>query len=169
MCVPRGRGDDGRMTPRSAVPVRPRGAPAALAPTRPGAGVVATTTGDPGVERLTGSIGAVVHGLDLSGRLADRDVEHLRSLVTEHQVVFARGQHLDAEQHRALATRFGALSVPPVGQLTGPGRAISVIDDAAERPPAGFDWHTDLSWTVEPPDLGFLSAVAIPPYGGDTL
>jgi taurine dioxygenase len=44
-----------------------------------------------------------------------------------------------------------------------------VIDDTADQPPAGFDWHTDLSWTVEPPDLGFLSAVVIPPCGGDTL
>jgi alpha-ketoglutarate-dependent taurine dioxygenase len=46
---------------------------------------------------------------------------------------------------------------------------MSVIDDTADRPPAGFDWHTDLSWTVEPPELGFLSAVVIPPCGGDTL
>ena len=121
------------------------------------------------VERLTGSIGAVLHGVDLSVPLAGRDVEHLRELVAEHQVVFARDQHLDEEQHRTLASQFGALSIHPVGRLTGSGRAISVIDDTADRPPAGFDWHTDLSWTVEPPDLGFLSAVVIPPYGGDTL
>ena len=88
---------------------------------------------------------------------------------SEHQVVFARDQHLDEEQHRTLASQFGALSIHPVGRLTGSGRAISVIDDTADRPPAGFDWHTDLSWTVEPPDLGFLSAVVIPPCGGDTL
>jgi taurine dioxygenase len=90
-------------------------------------------------------------------------------LVAEHQVVFARDQHLDEEQQRRLANQFGALSVHPVGQLTGTGRPISVIDDTAERPPAGFGWHTDLSWTVEPPHLGFLSAVVIPPCGGDTL
>jgi taurine dioxygenase len=120
-------------------------------------------------ERLTGSIGAVVHGVDLSVPLPRRDVEILRRLVAEHQVVFARDQHLDEEQHRDLASRFGALSIHPVGQLTGSGRAISVIDDTVDRPPAGFEWHTDLSWTVEPPDLGFLSAVAIPPCGGDTL
>ena len=83
--------------------------------------------------------------------------------------MFARDQHLDEEQHRTLASQFGALSIHPVGRLTGSGRAISVIDDTADRPPAGFDWHTDLSWTIEPPDLGFLSAVVIPPCGGDTL
>lgn len=130
---------------------------------------MARTTGGLDVERLTTSIGAVLHGLDLSVPLVDRDVDHLRELVAEHQVVFARGQHLDEEQHRRLASRFGELSIHPVGRLTGSGRAISVIDDTTDRPPAGFDWHTDLSWTVEPPDLGLLSAVVIPPCGGDTL
>ena len=136
----------------------------------PSSGVsVATSTGGLDVERLTGSIGAIVHGVDLSDALAERDIDDLRDVVAEHQVVFARDQHLDDEQHWTLANQFGALSLHPVSQLTGAGRAISVIDDTADRPPAGFDWHTDLSWTVEPPELGFLSAVVIPPYGGDTL
>jgi taurine dioxygenase len=147
-------GEDGDMsTSSSAVSARPRGA----------------SSGGLEVERLTGSIGAVLHGLDLSVPLPGRDVDLLRGLVAEHQVVFARHQHLDEEQHRNLASQFGALSIHPVGQLTGSGRAISVIDDTADRPPAGFDWHTDLSWTIEPPGLGFLSAVAIPACGGDTL
>src|SRR4051812_17123431 len=133
------------------------------------AGLVARSTGDLDVEPLTGSIGAVVRGLDLSVALADRDVEQLRALVVEHQVVFARGQHLDEGAHRRLAESFGDLSVHPVARLTGSGRVISVIDDTPDHPPAGFDWHTDLSWTVEPPDLGFLSALVIPPCGGDTL
>lgn len=128
-----------------------------------------TPTGDLGVERLTSAIGAVVRGVDLSVPLAGRDVEHLRAVVAEHQVVFVRDQHLDEEQHRVLANQFGGLTIHPVGQLTGAGKPISVIDDTAERPPAGFDWHTDLSWIAEPPDLGFLSALVIPPYGGDTL
>lgn len=126
-----------------------------------------TCTSD--VQRLSGSIGAVLHGVDLSAPLADADVAHLRALVTEHQVVFVREQHLDEEQHRRLASRFGALSIHPVGLLTGSDRALSVIDDDVDRPPAGFAWHTDLSWTAAPPDLGFLSAVTIPPCGGDTL
>jgi taurine dioxygenase len=130
---------------------------------------MATLATGPVVERLTGAIGAVLHGVDLTGPLADADIEALRALVVEHQVLFVRDQHLDGEQHHALAARFGELSTHPVQRLTGGGRSVSVISDTAERPPAGFDWHTDLSWTPEPPDLGFLSAVAIPPCGGDTL
>lgn len=165
-----GVGDDDSMSTQSSDVARhARGASNPPTPTRSAAGVVAALIGDLGVERLTGSIGAVVHGLDLSVPLASRDVEHLRQLVAEHQVLFARRQHLDQEQHLALADQFGAPSIHPVGQLTGCGRAISVIDDTADQPPAGFDWHTDLSWTLEPPDLGFLAALVIPPCGGDTL
>jgi taurine dioxygenase len=155
-------------TPASDVSIRPRGASNALWSSARNRDVD-TSTGGLEAERLTGSIGAVLHGVDLAVPLPRHDVERLRGLVAEHQVVFARDQHLNEEQHRELASQFGALSIHPVGQLTGSGRAISVIDDTAERPPAGFDWHTDLSWTVEPPDLGFLSAVAIPACGGDTL
>jgi taurine dioxygenase len=159
----------GSAAPASAAP----GAPRTGANTRAVSGAItaaiATSSGGLGVERLTSAIGAVVHGLDLAAPLAPADVAHVRALVAEHQVVFARGQHLDEEQLRQAASRFGSLSIHPVGRLTGTGRAISVIDDTAERPPAGFDWHTDLSWTVEPPDLGLLSAVVIPPHGGDTL
>lgn len=108
--------------PSSDVSVRPRGA---------------SSTGGLDVERLTGSIGAVLHGLDLSVPLFGPDVGHIRELVAEHQVVFARDQHLDEEQHRTLASQFGALSIHPVGQLTGSGRAISVIDDVGE-------WARDL-------------------------
>lgn len=39
----------------------------------------------------------------------------------------------------------------------------------AERPPAGFGWHTDVSWTPDPPRLAFLAAIEIPETGGDTL
>src|SRR5262245_46124140 len=83
------------------------------------------------VERLTGSIGAVVHGLDLSVPLAGRDVEH-RDLIAELQVVFAHDQHLDEDRHKTLASQFGALSIHPVGELTGSSRAMSVIDDTPE-------------------------------------
>jgi taurine dioxygenase len=84
-------------------------------------------------------------------------------------VVFVRDQHVAEHQLRALARQFGPLSMHPVARLTGAHRDVNVIEDSAERPPAGFDWHTDLSWTAEPPHFGFLSAVDVPPIGGDTL
>jgi taurine dioxygenase len=102
--------------------------------------------------------------------LSDPDtVGRLRAAVTDHHVVFVRDQHLSEEELRTFAADFGPLGVSPLHRLLGTGRTTSVIEDTAERPPAGFDWHTDLSWTAAPPALGFLTAVTIPPFGGDTM
>lgn len=121
------------------------------------------------LEPLTGAIGAVVHGLDLRGQLAAYELRELRAAIHRHGVVFVRDQHLSLEQHRHLGEQLGPLGVSPLHRLLGSGRTVSTIEDDAERPPAGFAWHTDLSWTSAPPSFGILSAVEIPPVGGDTL
>jgi taurine dioxygenase len=121
------------------------------------------------IEPLTSAIGAVIEGIDLGKRLADWELRDLRAAIHRHRVVFLRGQHLSLEQHRHLGEQFGPLAVSPLHRLLGTSRTVSTIEDDAGRPPAGFDWHTDLSWTAAPPSLGILCAVEIPPVGGDTL
>lgn len=108
--------------------------------------------------RLTRAIGVVVDPAELD------DPDHLRRLLDEHEVVFARGAHLDPAGLARVAERLGTVTAHPVS-----GRTVSTIVDSPERPPAGFDWHTDLSWTRRPPEVGFLSAVQIPRFGGDTI
>jgi taurine dioxygenase len=44
-----------------------------------------------------------------------------------------------------------------------------LIEDTADNAPAGFDWHTDESWTAIPPAFGVLHALTIPRCGGDTI
>ncbi len=99
-------------------------------------------------------------------------VDALRTAIGEHHVVVLRRQHLSAEQHATLARAFGPIQASPVQLAAGRHGAagpVSTIEDTAARPPAGFPWHTDVSWTSEPPGLGFLSAVVIPEFGGDTI
>lgn len=120
-------------------------------------------------EPLTPAIGAVVDGIDLTRPLADRELVDLRAAVHRHRVVFVRGQHLTLEAHRRLGEQLGPLGVSPLHRLLGTARTVSTIEDDADRPPAWFDWHTDLSWTAAPPSLGILSAVEIPAVGGDTI
>jgi len=122
----------------------------------------------PALRRITATIGVEVEGIDLRRPLAAGARELLLAAIAEHHVVAVRDQHLSTEQHRALAESFGPLLRSPLQRLTGKP-ALSTIEDTAERPPAGFDWHTDLSWSAELPAIGFLCAVAIPPFGGDTL
>ncbi|HWL45753.1 MAG TPA: TauD/TfdA family dioxygenase [Ilumatobacter sp.] len=125
-------------------------------------------TAHPTVQRITAAIGVEVAGLDLRSPLADAEVRFLRDAVAEHHVVAVRGQFLSAAQLETLAGSFGELVRSPLQRLTNKP-AVSTIEDTAARPPAGFDWHTDISWAAELPSLGFLNAVTIPPYGGDTL
>lgn len=124
--------------------------------------------GDLDLRPLTRAVGAELHGVDLT-QLTDDAVAPLHAAVRRHGVVFARGQGLGATTLARLAERFGPLGEHPVDQLAGRDRRVSTIVDNATHPPAGFTWHTDLSWTTEPPELGFLAAATIPAVGGDTL
>ena len=123
----------------------------------------------PTLQRLTRSIGAVIRGVDLGEPLTSDVAQFVADAVTEHQVVFVRDQDLTAAQLHDLASTFGALTVHPVDQVAGTPKGVTTISDTASRPPAEFDWHTDLSWTAEPPSWGFLHAVEIPATGGDTM
>ncbi len=126
------------------------------------------TSTRPRTLQLTASTGAAIEGIDVR-EASDADVSAIRAAVLRHRVVFLPGQQLDATDLGSFASRFGALGRSPLDALLGRTATTSVIEDTADRPPAGFDWHTDLSWTPRPPSMGFLHALAIPPFGGDTL
>jgi taurine dioxygenase len=100
--------------------------------------------------------------------LANDDVVWLRQLLCDHSVLFFRNQLLSDDQHLALARRFGLIhSATPTGS-TGTGD-LQVISDTAADPPSADQWHTDHSAFAVPPAMAFLSAQAVPEYGGDTV
>jgi alpha-ketoglutarate-dependent taurine dioxygenase len=127
--------------------------------------------------RITASIGVELHGVRLTEVDPDDGVDDavvgmLRTAVAEHHVVILRDQFLSAAQQATVASAFGPIMSSPVQIARGAaatGGAVSTIEDTADRPPAGFPWHTDVSWIAQPPALGFLSAVTIPAFGGDTM
>ncbi|MCU1399063.1 MAG: tauD [Acidimicrobiales bacterium] len=123
----------------------------------------------PVLTRITATIGVEVDGIDLAHPLDDRDVGLLRACIAEHHVVVLRGQSLSAIDHARVAESFAPILRLPVHQLIGRHQAVSTIEDNEARPPAGFPWHTDQSWLRNGPVLGFLHAVTIPEFGGDTL
>jgi taurine dioxygenase len=118
---------------------------------------------------ITANIGAQIDGLDLTRRLRHTEVDLLRSAIAEHLVVILRSQFLSASQLADVAESFAPILHSPVHAITGDQRKVSTIEDTATRPPAGFPWHSDLSWMRHGPVLGFLSAVSVPDVGGDTL
>jgi len=123
----------------------------------------------PEIHKLTGKIGAIVANVDLTLPLTDETFETLHAALVEYQVLFFRDQDLTEDQHRAVAARFGTLSIYPAQRLAGDTSELSYIADNAKSPPKADDWHTDISWLPEPPRYAFLNARQIPEHGGDTM
>jgi taurine dioxygenase len=117
---------------------------------------------------MTRDVGAVVHR-DALGELDAVALASLRDLVVTRGVVAVSGFGTAEEDLIAVADAFGPVVHHPLHELTGRLVPCSVIEDSAEHPPAGFPWHTDLIWLKTPPRFGFLQAVELPPFGGDTL
>lgn len=130
------------------------------------------------IERITGTLGAIVHGVDL------RAPEHLpwaelRAAWLRHRVLFFREQSLDPRQLVAFARPLGSLT-PAHPLLPGHPEApeVLVLDSAAYELGVGRragktsynnQWHTDVTFAAEPPAGTALLAVQVPEAGGDTV
>lgn len=120
------------------------------------------------ITRLAGALGAELAGLELE-TIDDAAFKDLRAALLEHQVVFLRDQRLSEDAHVALARRFGTPSVFPIAAHLGGAQTLSTIEDDAGRPPKADGWHTDITWIEQPPQVAILTALVVPPHGGDTL
>ena len=57
---------------------------------------------------ISGALGAEIKGIDLTD-ISDENFKKINDLLLEHKVIFFRDQPLTAEQHIALAEKFGPL------------------------------------------------------------
>ncbi|NNF78726.1 MAG: taurine dioxygenase [Rhizobiales bacterium] len=119
----------------------------------------------------TTNIGAEVEGIDLKEPLSDAAASAVREHLAHHSVLFFRAQHLNLDQQKQLTAIFGPLlRLPYVSPYEGEPEVIRVYKGAEERGGVfGGDWHTDFSFLERPPAGSVLSAVTVPPQGGDTL
>ena len=128
----------------------------------------ATERGLLAIERLEPSIGARVHGVDLS-RVTDDQVRAIRTALAEYKVLFFAAQHdLHPDSQVALGRRLGEVteSHPVVPGVDDQHPEIYALDSAT----GGFAdvWHTDVTFVRRPPLGSVLRAVVLPPTGGDT-
>jgi alpha-ketoglutarate-dependent taurine dioxygenase len=119
------------------------------------------------VRPLSGSIGAEVHGVDVSRDLDDDLIAEIRAAWLEHLVLFFPGQDLTPERQRAFAARFGEITEahPVEPALVGHPQVLPV-DSAYGQ--TDF-WHTDVTFMARPPMASMLYAIQLPPAGGDTM
>jgi taurine dioxygenase len=121
--------------------------------------------------RLPGPFGAEIRDFDLR-RAEEADIRELVAALHEHRAIVIRGQQLTPDEFcryggwlgrpHAHVLRHGALDGYPI---------ITVINNEADNPRlnGAAYWHTDNSYEPVPASATTLYAVAIPPWGGETL
>ena len=119
---------------------------------------------------LTPTVGAEIHGLDLTTKLSEANVGQIKKAFLDHLLLVFRDQLLDAESLDKLGRQFG----PPHIQPSDPGvpgypSILAVHTDKNSKTYAGSKWHSDVSCDQEPPMGSILHLHQVPPSGGDTL
>jgi taurine dioxygenase len=122
------------------------------------------------VEPVSGTVGAVVGGVDLSEPLEQSMLADIRQAFLAHHVLFFHDQDLSAEAQLRFGRYFGELDTHPFVEGTeAHPEVIEIITEPDDLLNFGGGWHSDVTFLDEP-DLGsILYAVEVPPFGGDTL
>lgn len=121
------------------------------------------------VRRMGATIGAELHGIDLTDDLPQGAIDEIATALAEFKVIFFRDQPLTAEQHVAFARRFGDLEIHPfIPANTGQPELVRLAKSAEI---GGYEnaWHHDVTWREAPSMGAVLHAVQVPDVGGDTL
>jgi taurine dioxygenase len=123
------------------------------------------------VEAYTPNIGAVIHEIDLAAAHDETTQAELRRALAEYGVLFFRKQNLTPEDQLRVARVFGD---PDKTKAFFPRHdkhnAIEVIENKPGGARYGTDqWHSDITFSANPPTGTVLYAVKVPPSGGDTL
>jgi taurine dioxygenase len=122
------------------------------------------------VRPISGTIGAEIHGVDVSQDLDDATIADIRKALLDHCVIFFRDQKLDVECHKAFTRRFGEIFVHPnyKGTQADP-EIVEITRLPGDTKIVGEEWHADTTMAAEPPMGAILYAKEVPPYGGDTV
>ena len=123
------------------------------------------------IHRLSGTLGAEIHGANLLAGLSNADFNEIHQAFLDHKVIVLRGQHgLSPDQQKDFARRFGTLNIHPyVKGMDDHPELMEIIKEPDEKTNFGGGWHSDMSFLEEPALGSVLHAIDVPPYGGYTL
>jgi len=119
------------------------------------------------VRKLTSRIGAVVEGVDLTAEPSDDAIGALRGALNEHKVIVFDGVELDDPGQERVASWFGELTTahPTVPAVPGTTNVLAVDSKTSKA----NEWHSDVTFVVNPPQVSTLRSIVTTPYGGETL
>ncbi|MFF4037028.1 TauD/TfdA dioxygenase family protein [Streptomyces sp. NPDC001816] len=119
------------------------------------------------VRPLTAALGAEIHGLRLQD-ITDDAFAELRRLLLKYLVLFVPDQQgWSPESRIAFGRRFGELEVHPYLPHLDGHPEIQIID--SEQDGKIPIWHTDMTYSPNPPIGSVLQIVRSPGVGGDTM
>lgn len=123
------------------------------------------------LEPINPLIGASVKNIDLADLSNDDLKKELRRALAEFQVLFFAEQNLTPEQQIAFARVFGDPDKAKAFFPRLPGQSlVEVLETAPHVPRYGVDqWHSDITFSNNPPTGTALYSRKLPPIGGDTL
>ncbi|MEU1409161.1 TauD/TfdA family dioxygenase [Streptomyces sp. NPDC005728] len=119
------------------------------------------------IRKLTGRIGALVQGVDLAARPDPSTITTLRHALNEHKAIVFDDVNLDNAGQEHVARWFGDLTTahPNVPAADGTTNVLAVDSETSKA----NEWHTDVTFVVNPPQLTTLRSIVTTPYGGETL
>jgi alpha-ketoglutarate-dependent sulfate ester dioxygenase len=118
------------------------------------------------LRKITAHIGARILGVDPADNLDDTTVTALRKALGEHKALVFDAPTLDAAGQERFASRFGTLTT---AHPTVPGGETPNVLDVDSETSRANEWHTDVTFVVNPPAISTLRSITIPAYGGETL
>lgn len=118
---------------------------------------------------LSPTIGAEIGGVRMSGELDDEQIGAIRQALLDWKVIFFRDQDVSVAEHVAFGARFGELEIHPFTPNHEEHPEVVVIHHTKESKRGQNDWHSDVTWRLEPSLGSILRGRIIPPVGGDTL
>ena len=118
--------------------------------------------------KLGSRIGAEIRGLDLSADLSEDIIAQIREALNVHKaLVFREANVLDDDAQVRFASNFGPLTNahPTVASVDGKPAVLPVDSENG----SANNWHTDVTFVVNPPQASTLRSITLPSYGGETL
>jgi taurine dioxygenase len=122
------------------------------------------------IRELAPTVGAEIHGVDLSRPLEAAQLTDIRRAFHDYGVIFFRDQELTPEQHIAFAKTWSGININRFFRpLDGHPEIAEVLKEAHQVNNIGGSWHTDHSYDEAPAMGSILYARELPETGGDTL
>ncbi|MDB4036190.1 TauD/TfdA family dioxygenase [Pseudomonadales bacterium] len=117
--------------------------------------------------RLSAALGAEITGIQLNTADAE-DIQQVKALLLEHQVLFFPGQNLSVDEHVTLGRHFGVLEAHPnLGK--DEQTPASIFRLTASKGGIADEWHTDITFQKQPAKMSILNMKQCPEVGGDTM